>query len=167
MYPSLGTVSYPASLGYAVSSFGDTRDKAEQNAGRLFHRLIVSAFAANLLARLTGRSNRLLELASIVTRRRMRSQRYLGLKTVDIEAIRGSEGRCNDFDAAFRPLISDDRQRWVGVATAAALEVALPPVELIQIEDTYFVRDGHHRISVAQARGQHFIDAIVTVWQLG
>ncbi len=83
-----------------------------------------------------------------------------------IEPIHGSEGRCNDFDAGFRPLLSSDRQRWLGVATAAALEIALPPVELIQIEHIYFVRDGHHRISVKQARGQHYIEAIVTAWQL-
>jgi hypothetical protein len=30
----------------------------------------------------------------------------------------------------------------------------------------YFVRDGHHRISVAQALGQRDIDAKVMVWQV-
>jgi hypothetical protein len=39
----------------------------------------------------------------------------------------------------------------------------LPPVELIQVGDSYFVRDGHHRISVARAFGQTAIDAQVTV----
>ncbi len=43
--------------------------------------------------------------------------------------------------------------------------MALPPVDLIQLGDTYFVRDGHHRISVARALGYAYIDANVTVWQ--
>jgi hypothetical protein len=30
----------------------------------------------------------------------------------------------------------------------------------------YFVRDGHHRISVAQAMGQTNIDAEVTEWRV-
>ena len=37
-------------------------------------------------------------------------------------------------------------------------------MELVQLGDLYFVREGHHRISVAQAMGQESIDAEVTVW---
>ena len=42
----------------------------------------------------------------------------------------------------------------------------LPPVALIQVGHLYFVRDGHHRISVARALGQETIDAEVTVWDV-
>jgi hypothetical protein len=42
----------------------------------------------------------------------------------------------------------------------------LPPVVLVQVGDVYFVRDGHHRISVARALGQLDIEAAVTVWHL-
>ena len=41
-----------------------------------------------------------------------------------------------------------------------------PPVELIQVGDLYFVRDGHHRISVARAMGQEAIEAKVTAWHV-
>jgi hypothetical protein len=44
--------------------------------------------------------------------------------------------------------------------------VALPPVALVQIGDFYFVLDGHHRISVAQAYGQRDIEARVTAWRV-
>ena len=44
--------------------------------------------------------------------------------------------------------------------------VALPPVELIRGGDVYFVRDGHHRISVAAACEAREIDALVTVWEV-
>jgi hypothetical protein len=52
------------------------------------------------------------------------------------------------------------------MAAAKMRGVALPPVELIQVGDIYFVRDGHHRISVARAFGQEQVDAEVTVWDV-
>ena len=57
-----------------------------------------------------------------------------------------------------------DRERWVNVATAMMEDAALPPIELIHVNGTYFVRDGHHRVSVAKMIGQQEIDAIVTTW---
>jgi len=42
----------------------------------------------------------------------------------------------------------------------------LPQVELIQLGEAYFVRDEHHRISVARSLGQKDIDAEVTVWEV-
>jgi hypothetical protein len=41
----------------------------------------------------------------------------------------------------------------------------LPPVDLIELGDVYFVNDGHHRISVAKMLGQREIEAQVTVWR--
>ena len=38
----------------------------------------------------------------------------------------------------------------------------MPPVELLKVGDIYFVRDGHHRVSVARALGRADIDAYVT-----
>jgi hypothetical protein len=52
----------------------------------------------------------------------------------------------------------------VGVATAFFSPVSLPPVELVQVGDIYFVRDGHHRISVLRALKQDFLEAKVTTW---
>jgi hypothetical protein len=38
----------------------------------------------------------------------------------------------------------------------------MPPVDLVRVGDIYFVRDGHHRVSVARALGLNDIDANVT-----
>ncbi len=76
------------------------------------------------------------------------------------------EGRCDDFDVGFHPLKEHTEERWVSVARAQLRGLGLPPVELIQVGDAYFVCDGHHRISVAAALGQQEIDAVVTVWQV-
>jgi len=43
--------------------------------------------------------------------------------------------------------------------------VVLPPVQLYEMGGIYFVRDGNHRVSVARAMGQEFIDAEVTSLQ--
>jgi hypothetical protein len=71
--------------------------------------------------------------------------------------IRGSESRSSDFDRDFNPLHDHNRRRWLNVAAARQRGKALPLVKLIQVGDVYFVRDGHHRISVARALGQRSI----------
>ena len=90
---------------------------------------------------------------------------YAGTKVVRIDSIIGSEGRTSDFDMEFHPIGEEARQRWVSVAIAYLQRLPLPPVELIQIGDAYFVRDGHHRISVSRAFGQVAIDAEVITWK--
>jgi hypothetical protein len=91
--------------------------------------------------------------------------RYAGVNTVPVNAIRGSEGRTRDFDADFNPLTDNIQDRWVSIYTAQKRGAALPPVELIRVAETYFVRDGHHRVSVARAMGQEYIEAVVTAWE--
>jgi hypothetical protein len=81
--------------------------------------------------------------------------------------IQRSEFRSEDFDADFRPLQKRTRGRWLSIATAWLMRVAMPPVELIQVRDVYYVRDGHRRISVARAMGQEYIEAGVIVWEMG
>lgn len=126
----------------------------------------VQAWWGWLLSALTGRSRRLLHLDTVRTTCTVRRSHYSGTRSVPISQIRGSEGRCDDFDADFHPLQSHSRGRWVSVAVARLKGVTLPAVDLIQVGDVYFVRDGHHRISVAKALGQEIIDAVVTVWEV-
>jgi hypothetical protein len=114
---------------------------------------------------LTGRSCRLLDLSAVRAESSLVGGHNVGIRTVAISRIQGSEGRSEDFDREFRPLQLHNRGRWLSVANARQRGVALPPVELIQIGDIYFVRDGHHRISVARAFGQDEIEADVTVWE--
>jgi hypothetical protein len=117
-------------------------------------------------AKLRGQPRRLLDLTTIAATGTVRDRHYTGTQTVPIRQIRGSEGRCDDFDAAFRPIKDHTEERWMSVARAHLRGLGLPPVELIQVGEVYFVRDGHHRISVAAALGQQEVDAEVTVWQV-
>jgi hypothetical protein len=117
-------------------------------------------------SRLMGRSRCLLRLASVEAACRLDANCDAGLQTVAIAQILGSEGRSTDFDRNFNPLRDHNRERWLRVARARQQGKTLPPAVLVQIGDVYFVRDGHHRISVARALGQEEIEARVATWQV-
>jgi hypothetical protein len=115
---------------------------------------------------LSGRSRRLIPLSEVEARCAVRERHSAGTRTVSIERIKGSEGRCTDFDCDFNPVQDHSQERWLRVARARQEDKFLPPVELVQVGDVYFVLDGHHRLSVARALGQRSIEAEVTVWQV-
>ena len=115
---------------------------------------------------LTGRARHMLSLAEVEATCPAQGRRHAGIRTVPISQIRGSIDRSNDFDRDFNPLQGHTWRRWLSVATAREEGKTLPPVELVQVGDIYFVLDGHHRISVARALGQQDVDAEVEVWQV-
>jgi hypothetical protein len=90
------------------------------------------------------------------------SERSIGLQVVPIGAIVGTVDRSRDFDRSFRPTSRRVRSRWEQIATAIRRGEAMPPVDLLKVGEIYFVRDGHHRVSVACALGRSDIDAYVT-----
>lgn len=50
-----------------------------------------------------------------------------------------------------------------------AFAAACPPARHVyahRFAQRYYVRDGHHRLSVARALGQEEIEALVTVWEV-
>jgi hypothetical protein len=85
-----------------------------------------------------------------------------GLQVVPLDAIVGTVDRAADFDRGFRPTTTRLRSRWERIAAAQRRGEALPPVSLFQVGELYFVRDGHHRVSVAKSLGRADIDAYVT-----
>jgi hypothetical protein len=119
-----------------------------------------------LRSALTRRPHHLLALGEVNASCTVHAHRNAGMRTVPISQIRGSESRCTDFDRDFNPLQDHSRERWLHIARARKRGKALPPVELIQAGEIYFVRDGHHRISVARALGQRTIEAQVVVCQV-
>jgi hypothetical protein len=86
----------------------------------------------------------------------------LGLQVVPLEAVVGSVDRAVDFDRGFRPTSPRLRSRWERIAAAQRRGESMPPVSLYKIGHLYFVRDGHHRVSVAKSLGRTDIDAYVT-----
>jgi hypothetical protein len=113
------------------------------------------------LSALIGHSSRLKEFSEVYDHYRFVNYHPLGIQSVKIDSIIGSENRANDFDNRFLPVKNHNAERWVKIAELTLLNVTLPAVDLIKVNDTYFVRDGHHRISVAKFFGQNHIDANV------
>jgi hypothetical protein len=89
-------------------------------------------------------------------------QHDAGLQVVPLDAIVGTVDRSVDFDRGLRPTSTRLRSRWERIAAAQRRGEALPPVSLYKVGDLYFVRDGHHRVSVAKSLGRKDIDAYVT-----
>jgi hypothetical protein len=123
------------------------------------------AALAKIKSIILRRSQALLDL-EIIPANLVRSQRYGGMKPVCIDQICGSLGRSTDFNKQFHPLSDRIQDRWVNIAMVRSQNLPLAPVELIQVGDCYFVQDGHHRISVACARGESVIDAEIVIWEL-
>jgi hypothetical protein len=90
------------------------------------------------------------------------SQRRLGLHVVALDAIVGTVDRRGEFDRRFRPMSKRTRARWESIATAMRRGEPLPAVVLLKIGETYFVQDGHNRVSVARELGRDDIDAYIT-----
>lgn len=144
--------------------FGESWRKAQ--AQKLYTGNLSRNKVSRLRNFLKGQSPELINLMSVVKSICISNRHYRGIESIDISKIRGSEGRTKDFDVSFRPLLKKQRDRWQSVASARLSNIPLPPVELVQVGDTYFVRDGHHRISVARALGEEFIDAAIVSWDL-
>jgi hypothetical protein len=85
-----------------------------------------------------------------------------GVREIPVEAIRGTvePSRARLFDRCFRPAPAA-RQRWERLWLAEHRGSPLPPISVVAIGDAYAIRDGHHRVSVAVARGAATIDATV------
>jgi len=88
-------------------------------------------------------------------------ERDLGLQAVALDTIVGTVDRGKEFDRKFRPTSSQVRGRWERMANAMRRGESIPPVDLYRVGDVHFVRDGHHRVSVARALGRADIDAHV------
>ncbi len=90
------------------------------------------------------------------------SEHPAGPAVVALDAIVGTVDRGRDFDRRFRPTSGRVRSRWEQIAAAMRRGDPMPPVDLLRIGEIYFVRDGHHRVSVARALGHDDINANVT-----
>jgi hypothetical protein len=119
------------------------------------------AFLTAVAAQLRRRPNELLAFSEVERLLPIQNQIYRGMRAVPLAAIRGSVDRYHDFDRNFLPAQTNTRPRWERIDAAMITDVILPPVQLYQVGEVYFVKDGNHRVSVARERGVEFIDAEV------
>lgn len=130
-----------------------------------FRMTLVKGKIFRLMRRVLDKPQWLYDLNDLKKLLSLQGSCYAGIQVVPIGSIIGSEGRTADFDMEFHPTSETSRERWVGMAMAYLARLPLPPIELIQIGSEYFVRDGHHRVSVSRAFGQLATDAEVITWK--
>ena len=84
------------------------------------------------------------------------------IREIPLGAINGTlePTRATLFDGQFRPTPAA-RTRWERVWLAEHRGAVLPPISVVPVDDGFAIRDGHHRVSVARARGALTIDASV------
>ena len=74
-----------------------------------------------------------------------------GTRDVPLDQIVGSVGRYRDFDGTFSLKSHLPRERLNKIRQAMREGKALPPVDLYQIKDEFYVLDGNHRIAAAKS----------------
>ena len=114
----------------------------------------------NIWSTLTGSAKHLIQFQQVEDQLEYDESQKLGLKDVPLDAIVGSVSRPNDFTRKFFPRDPVDPDRWQRVKQG--MDQVIRPIELYQIDQTYFVLDGNHRVSVARQRGMNSIPAYVT-----
>ena len=120
---------------------------------------------ANIVSRLRAEPDdvsEMLPFEEVVGALGRRGERDLGVQVIPLESIVGTVDRSKrDFDRKFRPATPAVRERWERIAAARRRGEAMPPIDVYRVGDLHFVKDGHHRVSVARALGDTDIDARV------
>ena len=120
------------------------------------------------LARLSARLRRaddvnlILPFEEVVQALGRTGERRLGEQLIPLDSIVGTVDRAREFDRSFRPTSPRVRERWQRINLAQRKGEAMPPIDVYRIGDMHFVKDGHHRVSVARALGHRDISAYVT-----
>lgn len=93
-------------------------------------------------------------------------RRPIGLRSVPLDRIVGTMRHPSQNTADFLPLPrlrgANWRGRWQRITRAMDRLETLPPVDLVQVGDEYYVVDGHNRVAAARRAGGLEVDADVT-----
>jgi len=124
-----------------------------------FSQAMSRGFYEELTGWFTRRSHRLIPFEEVKEKLDLWFVTDIGIQSVQLDAIIGSQGRYQNFTRHFFPKEENLRNRWKNIDGVIASGRTLPPVTLYKVCNAYFVKDGHHRISVARAKKQDVIEA--------
>ncbi|GEL20884.1 ParB N-terminal domain-containing protein [Pseudonocardia asaccharolytica] len=140
---------------------GFSHADAENDFLRVRRRQVLSRLAS-WLRREPDDVSEILPFDEVVAALGRTGERRLGLQVIPLDSIVGSVDRTTDFDRWFRPRSQRTRERWERLARAQRRGEVIPPIDVYRVGGLHFVRDGHHRVSVAHAVGLRVIEARVT-----
>ncbi|MGL4611167.1 MAG: universal stress protein [Trueperaceae bacterium] len=133
-----------------------------QSALEDFRRARLKASLQDVIARLTGNSTELLSYDDVRKQLHAVESPVRQLKEIPVAAIVGSVGRYHDFTKDFLPRTDSDSQRWAKIKELMLSQQGVPPIEVYQLGEAYFVKDGNHRVSVAREMELKYLEAYVT-----
>ncbi|HEY1455086.1 MAG TPA: ParB N-terminal domain-containing protein [Candidatus Dormibacteraeota bacterium] len=112
---------------------------------------------------LTGRARRLQSIEPVLAAAGLEGRSFGGVKEIPLSKIVGSAApsKTSDFDPLFLPVNRRLRDRWTRIYQAMVEGDELPPIDVYKVDDSYYVIDGHHRVSVARSLGRDTINARV------
>jgi len=143
-----------------IRDTGSPRADAEADFLRARRHQTLTGLAARLRGK-DGDDLKALSFQQVVDALGLVDEVALGIQIIPVEQIVGSVDKVRDFDPKFRPRTGRSRQRWERIAEAVRRGEALPPIDVYQIGEMYFVRDGHHRVSVHRSLELRTIEADV------
>lgn len=88
--------------------------------------------------------------------RKLKSSSYKGTRPIDVNKIVGSVNRCQRDNS-----ISVDKksQRYQGIKESMQNLSHMPPIKVYDLDDEYYIVDGHHRVEASKEIGKDFLDA--------
>ena len=143
-----------------IRDTGSPRADAEADFLRARRLQVITALTARLL-RKEGGDRKALSFQEVVDALGLVDEVALGIRVIPVDQIVGSVDRVREFDPKFRPRSGLSRRRFERIDEAARRGEPLPPIDVYQIGDIYFVRDGHHRVAVHRALDLAEIEADV------
>jgi hypothetical protein len=143
-----------------IRDTGSPRADAEADFLRARRLQVITALTARLL-RKEGGDRKALSFQEVVDALGLVDEVALGIRVIPVDQIVGSVDRVREFDPKFRPRSGLSRRRFERIDEAARRGEPLPPIDVYQIGDIYFVRDGHHRVAVHRALDLPEIEADV------
>jgi hypothetical protein len=126
-----------------------------------------TALMQDLLSHLLKKPADLLPFDAVRERLGLKHVIDRGVQEVPLDRIVGTVEREREFNRAFLPRDEKLRQRWEDLEELAEGTRGFPPVELYRVGEVDFVVDGHHRVSVARAKGLPTIEARVKEFPTG
>lgn len=145
-----------------AASLRGQRSRTKERTANDFERAHRRAFVQDILSLIRYEPVDLLPFEEVREKLHLHRKSYLGLQEVPLDKIVGSVGRYEDFTRTFMPRKASTRPRWENIDSLMD-SGGWPPIELYKVSDTYFVRDGNHRVSVARQLGMQIIEA--EVWE--
>ncbi len=122
------------------------------------------AFRRSIGSILTRRARRLQSIEPVLEAAGLEGRAYAGVQEIPLDRVVGSAAppsKTGDFDPLFLPMNRRNRDRWTRIYREMVEGDELPPIDVYKVGDSYYVIDGHHRVSVARSLGRATINARV------